>query len=52
MEVYLRPELAEEVVAIAAKYNVPAQVIGHCETLPRGQEVLIKTPQGHFTYTL
>ncbi len=52
MEIYVRPQMAEEIIQIAAHYGVPAQVIGHCEALPTGPEVQIRAEHGVYTYTL
>lgn len=50
MEVYLPEADAEEVIRIAAKYNVEAQIVGRCEPLAGGREVRIETKEGTFVY--
>ena len=31
MEIYVRPEVAEQVIAISKEFNIDAQVVGHIE---------------------
>ena len=48
MEIYVRPEQAEQVVAISKSFNIDAQVIGHIE---EGKKNLtIKSEFGTFNY--
>ena len=48
MEIYVRPEVAEKVIAISKSFNIDAQVIGHIE---EGQKSLtIKSEFGTFEY--
>ena len=48
MEIYVRPEIAEQVIAISKSFNIDAQVIGHIE---EGQKSLtIKSEYGEFNY--
>lgn len=48
MEIYVRPEMAEQVIAISKSFNIDAQVIGHIE---EGQKSLtIKSEYGEFNY--
>jgi phosphoribosylformylglycinamidine cyclo-ligase len=49
MEVYLRPESAPEVIAIAKKYGVDAQIIGHCEAY-KGKKVSLRGAFGEIIY--
>jgi phosphoribosylformylglycinamidine cyclo-ligase len=48
MEVYVRPELAEQVIAISKSFNIDAQIIGHIEEGPRS--LTIKSEFGEFNY--
>ena len=48
MEIYVRPEIAEQIIAISRTFNIDAQVIGHIE---EGKKSLtIKSEFGVFTY--
>ena len=48
MEIYVRPEVAEKVIAIAKSFNIDAQVVGHIE---EGKKSLtIKSEFGVFEY--
>ena len=48
MEIYVRPEVAEQVIAISKSFNIDAQVVGHIE---EGQRSLtIKSEYGTFNY--
>ena len=48
MEIYMRPEMAEKVIAIAKSFNIDAQVVGHIE---EGKKSLtIKSEFGVFEY--
>ena len=48
MEIYVRPEMAERVIAIAKSFNIDAQVVGHIE---EGRKSLtIHSPYGDFQY--
>ncbi len=50
MEVYVAEKDAAEVMSIAKQFNIAAQIIGHI--LPSDKkEVLLKTPQGEFSYS-
>ena len=48
MEIYVRPETADKVIAISKSFNIDAQVIGHIE---KGRKSLtIKSEFGEFNY--
>ena len=48
MEIYVRPEVAEQVIAISKSFNIDAQIVGHIE---EGQKSLtIKSEFGTFNY--
>jgi phosphoribosylformylglycinamidine cyclo-ligase len=49
LEVYLPPEHAAEVIAIAGSFGIAAQVIGRVEEA-RAKEVVLTGPHGTFTY--
>jgi phosphoribosylformylglycinamidine cyclo-ligase len=48
MEIYVRPEVAEQVIAISKSFNIDAQVVGHIEEGPRS--LTIKSEYGTFDY--
>lgn len=49
LEIYLEEKSVEDVIAVAAHFNLKAKVIGHVESAA-GKTVLIKSGQGDFTY--
>ena len=48
MEIYVRPEVAEQVIAISKTFNIDAQVVGYIEEGPRS--LTIKSEFGEFNY--
>ena len=48
MEIYVRPEVAQQVTDIANSFNIDAQVVGHIEEGPRS--LTINSEFGTFTY--
>ena len=48
MEIYVRPEVAEQVIAFSRSFNIDAQVIGHIEEGPRS--LTIRSEFGEFNY--
>ena len=48
MEIYVRPEVAEKVIAISKSFNIDAQVVGHIEEGERS--LTIKSEFGEFNY--
>ena len=48
MEIYVRPEVAEHVIAISRRFNIDAQVIGRIEEGPKN--LTIKSEYGEFHY--
>ena len=48
MEIYVRPEVAEKVIAISQGFGIDAQVVGHIEEGPRS--LCIKSEYGEFNY--
>ena len=48
MEIYVRPEIADKVIAISKSFNIDAQVIGHIEEGKRS--LTIKSEYGEFNY--
>lgn len=48
-EVYLAPEYADQVMAISAKYNIEARIVGHVEASV-GKKLTIKSQFGEFEY--
>ena len=50
MEIYVRPEVAEKVIAISKSFNIDAQIIGRVEARPEGAKVTLHTENGVFEY--
>jgi len=48
-EIYVYPEFAEDIIAIAKEFNVDAQVVGYC-TEAASNKLTIKSPYGEFHY--
>ena len=48
MEIYVRPEVAEQVIAISKSFNIDAQVVGRIVEGPRS--LTIKSEYGEFHY--
>lgn len=48
MEIYVRPEVADKVIAISQQFNIDAQVVGHIEEGKRS--LTIKSEYGEFNY--
>ena len=48
MEIYVRPEVAGQVIAISRSFNIDAQVVGHIEEGPRS--LTIRSEFGEFNY--
>ena len=48
MEIYVRPEVAERVIAIPQSFNIDAQVVGHIDEGPRS--LTIQSEYGTFNY--
>ena len=49
MELYVNPAIAEEIIAIAQSFNVPAQIVGRVEASPE-KKLTIQSTYGTFTY--
>ena len=49
MEVYVSPEIADDIVAISKSYNVNAQIIGRVEESAT-KKLTIKSEYGTFEY--
>lgn len=50
LEVYLKPEYAEKVIAISNQFGIEAKVVGRVEASPTGRKLTIKSPYGVFQY--
>lgn len=48
LEVYVAPEMAEQVIAVSKSFNIDAQVVGHIEEGPRS--LTIRSEFGEFEY--
>ena len=49
LEVYVKPEHAQQVIDVAQSFDIAAQVIGHVEAADKN-EVIVKSKHGEFTY--
>ena len=50
MELYVAPEEAKEVIAVAKAFHVDAQVIGRVEECAEGNKLTLVTPYGTIVY--
>jgi phosphoribosylformylglycinamidine cyclo-ligase len=50
-EIYVDPEVAEDVLSIPKSYDLEAQIIGRCEKSKGNNRVKILTPWGRFLYS-
>lgn len=48
MEIYVRPEIAEKVIAVSKSFNIDARIIGHIEE--GSKSLTIKSEFGEFNY--
>jgi putative phosphoribosylformylglycinamidine cyclo-ligase len=48
MEIYVRPEIADKVIAISNSFNIDAQIVGHIEEGKRS--LVIHSEYGTFEY--
>lgn len=49
MEIYVAPELAQDIIDIAAEFNIDARIIGRCEAY-EGKKLTIESEYGQFEY--
>lgn len=49
MEIYLAPEYADEIIAIARSFHIDAQIVGRVEASDR-KELVIESAHGRFVY--
>ncbi len=49
MELYVSPEIADDIIAISDSFGIPAQIIGRVEAYDKKQ-VTIQSPYGSFIY--
>lgn len=49
MEVYVKPSIADDIIAISKTFNVDAQIIGRCEAAAN-KKLTIRSEQGEFMY--
>ena len=48
MEIYVRPEVAEQVIAISRRFNIDAQVIGRIEEGPKSLTIKSEYGESHY----
>ena len=49
MEIYVAPELAQDIIDIAAEFNIDARIIGRCEAY-EGKKLTVESEYGQFEY--
>ncbi len=49
MELYVKEEIAGEIISICERFELDARIIGHCEKYT-GKKLTISTPSGSFEY--
>lgn len=49
MEIYVKPDLADEIIAISESFGIEAKVIGRCEA-NEGNKLTIRSEYGEFIY--
>lgn len=49
-EIYVFPEFADDIMAIAKEFGVDARVIGSCHRREKGNKLVIKSDKGEFVY--
>ena len=49
MELYVSPEIAEDIIAISKSFNIDAQIVGRVEAAPT-KKLTIKSTYGTFEY--
>lgn len=49
-EIYVFPEYAEDIVAIAKEFGIDAQIIGSCHRRDKSNKLIIKSEAGNFSY--
>ena len=50
MELYVKPEVAEDIIAISKSFNVDAKVVGKVEASDGKKQLTIKSQYGTFSY--
>lgn len=49
-EIYVFPEFADDIMAIAKEFGVDARIVGSCNKREKGNKLIIKSEVGEFTY--
>ncbi len=49
-EIYVFPEYADDIIAIANEFGVDAQIIGSCHNRENGNKLIVKSENGEFVY--
>jgi phosphoribosylformylglycinamidine cyclo-ligase len=49
-EIYVFPEYADDIIAIANDFGVDARIVGSCHTREKGNKLIVKSEEGEFTY--
>ena len=49
-EIYVFPEFADDIVAIAKEFGIDARIVGSCHKREKGNKLILKSEAGEFTY--
>ncbi|PKP39138.1 MAG: phosphoribosylformylglycinamidine cyclo-ligase [Bacteroidetes bacterium HGW-Bacteroidetes-15] len=49
-EIYVFPEYADDIIAIANEFGVEARIVGSCHKRDKGNKLILKTENGDFEY--
>jgi len=49
LEIYVKPQLADEIISIAAAFNIEGKIVGHCEQAEKAK-LTIRSGFGEFFY--
>ena len=49
-EIYVFPEYAEDIIAIAKDFGVDAKIVGSCHKREKGNKLVVKSSKGEFVY--
>jgi phosphoribosylformylglycinamidine cyclo-ligase len=49
LEIYVQPEIANEIIAVAKHFNIDARIVGYCEAADT-KKLTIESEKGKFVY--
>lgn len=50
-EIYVFPEFADDIIAIAQEFGLQARIVGSCHRTDQGNKLIIKSEHGEFEYS-